>query len=1072
MTSSIQMSMMNSHWAGTLFEPVFGRRMPSYSEKMAPARLSQPQCAPSFMGKQCDGEYFSYKAQGKDITAFPAPWSSTESSVVDRRSPMTHLSGIDRLHIYRKDSSSEENHSAHKNSPKKQGFTLYTKSPNLSSPQSSTSVIVRNEQAAGDRVSTDRPVYLTVPPAVYRHGPYCTDLCCVMGHGSPSLSNQVYEHSLKTGEPRDTQQQQQQKRPLHTKGVSLCSPGRTLTVPAVMDQTYSPTKVKEVSHGLQCSPRAYPSLYPSQATYEPVIYHNHSPISKYGQAPQHPAYYYSPTNAEVEKRTESKNTGSKHTQEIPVVLKHPLHPPGDHYMATASLPGFEAMPNPAFLTDFDYSGYFVPTLNLNKSPMHTHLAHPRAVHSDYINTSPKHVHRPIATLPTVHRDKSSPHAEHSSPFAHVEQTSPTTCQGKLAVPTSSPQSLNRYSPPKHSLHLRPPAVRIPGAPPPLVPPAHLGLNIRPSRHHAYHFQPYFRHPHMLPTRSILSNKTNKQRIMYCPPIPVSMENVTNPQPSYIGKGPLKRAMSSSSSTNEDDEVFVVETNHKRQRTEHGNADHNDKERSPPMPVINKVFSLAPYQTYIQLARLRLGALPPRPLPYSLEQAQAQLSNEVVRQQTAVFKDTVTESARVKEALNTNRAKHLDGRTEHAAHREDNNSDPPTVKHEKTASLGQQARSNCIQPTTLPAEVKLKQEGPRLMSKAAPLDLSKERPNEKDAETKNSKKEQDDPTDESSCSELSEYPEQLKIVKKEPEEIDPPDNGHMFEIKKCKPDFEYNVECRPRSECGQKFQREVTPARSPPPAFSTPPHPGGKVSFLNIPPQCLKLSSYNIILPEVNLPRGVQISANKSVPSPTQPTTPSIPLQMPVRKHFFELHQSLVKLISKSVAATSEETLKSWLSQMELNHTASGKNQKVSCLFGRKGREACLNEEMKSSLQQVVQRLNEYSAQERCPFPFVVRTGAIFLPMLVVKEVLFPSVHGALIDQVLQVHRVELRPTTLSEEKTLIQMHKRACSSRLRRLMSLKHLPDVYADVVNLLYYTSVCKQLESPSCEVQSRVQE
>lgn len=132
----------------------------------------------------------------------------------------------------------------------------------------------------------------------------------------------------------------------------------------------------------------------------------------------------------------------------------------------------------------------------------------------------------------------------------------------------------------------------------------------------------------------------------------------------------------------------------------------------------------------------------------------------------------------------------------------------------------------------------------------------------------------------------------------------------------------------------------------------------------------------------------------------------------------------------------------------------------------------MNEEMKSSLEQVVQRLNEYTAQEHCPFPFVVRTGAIFLPMLVVKEVLFPSVHGALIDQVLQEHRVELRPTTLSEEKTLIQMHKRACSSRLRRLMSLKHLPDVYADVVNLLYYTCVCKQLESPSCEVQSGVQD
>lgn len=293
---------------------------------------------------------------------------------------------------------------------------------------------------------------------------------------------------------------------------------------------------------------------------------------------------------------------------------------------------------------------------------------------------------------------------------------------------------------------------------------------------------------------------------------------------------------------------------------------------------------------------------------------------------------------------------------------------------------------------------------------------------------------------------------------------------MLEIKKYEPDSD-QTDNKSESECDQKScLREVTPARSPPPAPFAPLHPDGKINFLNIPPQCLKLSSYNIILPETNLPRSVQISASKS-PS-VQPAPPAIPLQAPVRKHFFELHQSLVKLVSKSVAALSEETLRSWLSRMELNPLASSKSQKVGCLFGARGREACLNEEMKSSLEQVVRRLKEYTAQEHCPFPFVVRTGALFLPMLVVKEVLFPSVHGALIDQALQEHRVELRPTTLSEEKTLIQLHKRACSSRLRRLMSLKHLPDVYADVVNLLYYTCVCKQLESPSCEVQSGVQD
>eukprot|EP00064_Thunnus_orientalis_P000371 superscaffoldBa00000018_g371 len=203
---------------------------------------------------------------------------------------------------------------------------------------------------------------------------------------------------------------------------------------------------------------------------------------------------------------------------------------------------------------------------------------------------------------------------------------------------------------------------------------------------------------------------------------------------------------------------------------------------------------------------------------------------------------------------------------------------------------------------------------------------------------------------------------------------------------------------------------------------------------------------------------------RSPKPPVQPMTefiPKVELQMPVRKHFLELHQSLCKLVSKSVSASSEQELRTWLSQLELTEPASPstKVQKVSCLLGKKAREVWLNEEMKSALQKVLDRLREYTAQERCPFPHVMRTGAVFLPMLVVKELLFPMVQGSFVDQVLHEHKVELRPTTLSEEKILIQLHKRACSSRLRRLMSLKHLPDIYADVLNLLYYACVCKHL-------------
>ncbi|MFT7806782.1 uncharacterized protein C15orf39 homolog [Arapaima gigas] len=84
-----------------------------------------------------------------------------------------------------------------------------------------------------------------------------------------------------------------------------------------------------------------------------------------------------------------------------------------------------------------------------------------------------------------------------------------------------------------------------------------------------------------------------------------------------------------------------------------------------------------------------------------------------------------------------------------------------------------------------------------------------------------------------------------------------------------------------------------------------------------------------------------------------------------------------------------------------------------------------------------------------------------------KEVLFFDVPGELIDQVLQEHHVELRPTTLSEERHLMQLQKRACSSKQRRLLSLKQLPDIYPDILNLFYFTCVKERLGSMSPDEQ-----
>ncbi|XP_077453082.1 uncharacterized protein C15orf39 homolog isoform X2 [Stigmatopora argus] len=229
----------------------------------------------------------------------------------------------------------------------------------------------------------------------------------------------------------------------------------------------------------------------------------------------------------------------------------------------------------------------------------------------------------------------------------------------------------------------------------------------------------------------------------------------------------------------------------------------------------------------------------------------------------------------------------------------------------------------------------------------------------------------------------------------------------------------------------------------------------KLVINNLPPEFLNLNSDH----------NSQLPALKCFPPVAAPETPeqirpklSPTREKPIRKRFLELHRTLLKQVAKCVFGTSEQQLSTWRSQLGLKEPSSNKAQKVSCLLGMKARHKWFNEEISSALQEVQDRFKEYIVHERCPFPHVMRTGAVFLPMLVVKEILFPIVPGAYVDQVLQEHKVELRPTTLSEEKILAQLHK-PCSSRLGRLMSLKHLPDVYTDVLNLFYYSSVCKHL-------------
>ncbi|XP_064245588.1 uncharacterized protein C15orf39 homolog isoform X2 [Passer domesticus] len=99
----------------------------------------------------------------------------------------------------------------------------------------------------------------------------------------------------------------------------------------------------------------------------------------------------------------------------------------------------------------------------------------------------------------------------------------------------------------------------------------------------------------------------------------------------------------------------------------------------------------------------------------------------------------------------------------------------------------------------------------------------------------------------------------------------------------------------------------------------------------------------------------------------------------------------------------------------------------------------------------------------CPFPHVVRAGAIFIPIHVVKEKLFPKLPGSFVDQVLQKHKVELRPTTLSEEKHLRELELKSCTSRMLKLLAIKRLPEIYPDLLNLHWHSSIQQQLGSSS---------
>ncbi|KAJ8417593.1 hypothetical protein AAFF_G00224360 [Aldrovandia affinis] len=229
-----------------------------------------------------------------------------------------------------------------------------------------------------------------------------------------------------------------------------------------------------------------------------------------------------------------------------------------------------------------------------------------------------------------------------------------------------------------------------------------------------------------------------------------------------------------------------------------------------------------------------------------------------------------------------------------------------------------------------------------------------------------------------------------------------------------------------------------------------------------------------------------LSAQREPPNPAE-SSPSPDPAIQARHRLLELHRSLCQLICCSTRHATEQELRDWLAKSEQcdstpragkqcdSATLAGKQHSSAPLAGKhcdstpstgKGlpdagaREVWLRYGgVALALAQVTALLELHITVQDWPFPHVLRAGAVFVPVLLLKETLFPRVPGFLVDRALQGHRVELRPATLSEERLLTRLHGAACSSKLRKLLSLKHLPHLYPDLLHLLYHTCVSKRL-------------
>ncbi|XP_057203873.1 uncharacterized protein C15orf39 homolog isoform X1 [Triplophysa rosa] len=964
-SSQSRESVMSSNQGRSLINPLVQSKMEGAVGTAVPPALRKTDSLPHYSHDKAlpiGRGYFSYSLSGQDPLDFNALWDSSKTCVRNGSSPGIHPSATEGSitipGIYRPENvsfpvdgggrsaepqrlayyaCSPQHHSPRHHSPRHHSPRHHSPAAGVISP-----VAVPNSRIVS---STDAEgcVGLAVPKPVYGHSPCCTERGCAhnygVEHGAHRMSPRIYDDEWAAHFSRLAY--------LHKKGQEALAQQRALQLERGAEGIPLEDGKTDGYHGIRTNGpgRSLPLMEPSHSGYTYNTAHPYIATSEYCQRAPIPLQIHRGLPAAYDPRTLThRGVPPKVYPDRPYVPKYTQIPP----CSSVYYEAYRADPNAV-------------TAELAQ---HNHMPQFHSPQPDLSNLStscsvvPPH-HPLITKFPTYHpyrvRLNTNQAPLHERPLSIHQSERPLDFSLRRVQTPDSPQELCRQS-------------GTPGAFHPTL------ANYR--RPNSAAAERPFDYSEVAGT-GFLANGCKELAT-----IPKSYEN----EHRHCGS-PNKDSLPKRHRDESDNgtEIDVPVKKLKIVATEQA----DESPSCPPMPVINKVFSLAPYKMYFEAT----GMLSPQ------------------------------------------------------ENSESPQPEPARLKKEPDIQSRDQKANSCENDL-----------GPK--QEAMPATSNGQAETE---ETIKIKKEKLDPDETAYQSEMKvcviEEMNNTVSVKEEQGELEESISGSVPDNIVIKNDLNSDPPLEEKSE-SCKTENAVKESEVP-----TLPPPLTKYSLYKIPPHCLKLSNFKIVIPEI-----LRTPTTQPVDVPQSPVEvkPIISSSKQARHQFMELHQSLCRLIHSFVTHTRCQELKDWLCKLDLKESSShpSKPQKVSCLLGLKIREEWLkSEETVMALQKVVCQLQKYIESRECPFPHVMRAGAVFIPMLVVKEVLFPQVQGTFIDQVLQEHRVELRPTTLSEERQLTQLHKKAFSSKLRRLLSLKHLPDIYPDVLNLLYHVNVCKFLDSTATD-------